>query len=80
MGRSDRSIRADLTANHAEDRQTFLTSAQLVERWNGAVTAATLANWRSQGRGPSFTKLGSKVLYPLASLIEWERANTHGPN
>jgi predicted DNA-binding transcriptional regulator AlpA len=25
---------------------------------------ATLANWRVQGKGPAFVKIGSKVVYP----------------
>ncbi|MEA0709489.1 hypothetical protein QYZ15_21725 [Xanthomonas campestris pv. campestris] len=38
-----------------------------------------MANWRAAKRGPAYIKLGSKVLYPLASLVEWERTNTHAP-
>ena len=29
---------------------------------------ASLANWRSQGNGPTYIKVGSKVLYALADL------------
>ena len=38
-------------------------------------TTGTLANWRVKGCGPRFIKLGRKVLYPLAELEAWERAN-----
>jgi hypothetical protein len=55
----------------------FLTPAQLVERWEGAVTTGTLANWRSQEppRGPSFQKFGSRVRYPIEAVEKYERAN-----
>jgi hypothetical protein len=39
----------------------FLSPPDVVERWNGAVTTGTLANWRAQGRGPSYQKFGTKV-------------------
>lgn len=54
---------------------TFLTPQQLVARWSRAVTTGTLANWRSQRVGPTFTKLRGRVLYPLAAVEEWERKN-----
>jgi hypothetical protein len=50
----------------------YLTPDQLVERWNGAITKGTLANWRSKKKGPSFTKMGEKVLYPIDKLEKWE--------
>lgn len=61
----------------------FLTPAELVERWAGAVTLGTLANWRSRckpGRqvGPAFQKIGSRVLYPLAAVMAYESANLVG--
>lgn len=33
----------------------------------------TLANWRNKRKGPAFFKFGSRVLYPLDRLEEWER-------
>lgn len=54
-----------------------LTAAQLVARWNNAVTPGTLSNWRSQGRGPAFVKFGRVVRYPIASVIAYEACNTH---
>lgn len=35
----------------------------------------TLAAWRHQGRGPSYTLSGSRVLYKGADLIAWLNAN-----
>jgi hypothetical protein len=58
----------------------YLNAVQLAARWEGAVTTGTLANWRSQGRGPSFVKVGSKVLYPVDKLEEWERLQLRAAN
>lgn len=38
-------------------------------------TRQTLSNWRSQGRGPAFIKVGSKVLYRGSDLLKWLEAN-----
>lgn len=52
----------------------FLTPTDLVARWGGAVTIGTLANWRSKGRGPSFVKIGSRVVYRVADVTAYETA------
>lgn len=56
----------------------YLTPAQLVTRWNNAVTTGTLSNWRSKGIGPSFTKFGRTVRYPLESVQAYEAEATRG--
>lgn len=56
----------------------FLTPAQVVARWGGAVTTGTLANWRSRQVGPAFQKFGSRVRYTLAAVEAYERANAVG--
>jgi hypothetical protein len=55
-----------------------LTPAELVDRWGGAIGKATLANWRAQGRGPDFIKVGGRVVYPVAAIEAYERENTKG--
>lgn len=57
----------------------FLTPAQVVERWDGAVTTGTLANWRTRGEGPAFQKFGTRVRYPVDALVAWETANRQQP-
>lgn len=57
------------------NEQKFLNASQLVARWNNAVTTGTLANWRCQGKGPPVQRVGSRVLYPLDKLVEWETKN-----
>lgn len=56
--------------------ETYLTPAEVVARYKGAITEKTLANWRVNRDGPAWTKVGGRVLYPLGSLVEWERART----
>lgn len=58
----------------------YLNAVELAARWKGAVTTGTLANWRSQRRGPPFVKVGSKVLYPLDKLEAWERQQLKAAN
>ena len=40
---------------------------------------STLAHWRSEGRGPRFIKLGSKVAYRGRDLNEWLASRTVEP-
>lgn len=54
----------------------YLTPQELAERYKGAVTVRTLANWRSTGNGPKFTKIGGRVLYPVEAVVEWEKSRT----
>ena len=56
----------------------YLTPAELVSRYKGTITIRTLANWRSTGEGPRYTKIGGRVLYPVDAVTEWERARTLG--
>jgi hypothetical protein len=39
----------------------------------------TLQTWRSEGKGPSFTRLGKKVFYRLADVTSWIEANIVRP-
>lgn len=65
-----------------EEKARYLTPAELVERWRGRVTLATLSAWRT-GRikaGPAFFRIGgptSPVLYELKEVIEYERRHTY---
>ena len=42
----------------------------LAERWN--VTQATLSQWRWNGRGPKYLKLGRRVMYRAQDIQEFE--------
>lgn len=37
----------------------------------------TLANWRSRGKGPKYTKIGG-ILYDWADVYEWEKSQPSG--
>ena len=61
-----------------ENKQpVFLTPAEVVTRWNNAITIGTLANWRSRQEGPAFQKFGSRVRYALEAVEQYERAHMH---
>lgn len=54
----------------------FLTPEELVDRYERKVTVRTLANWRSAGVSPPYTKVGGRIVYPLDALIKWEQSRT----
>jgi len=49
----------------------FVTPAELANYWR--MKPHTLANWRHQGIGPKFTKVGARILYSVTDLIEYEK-------
>jgi len=57
----------------SDDRAEYLTPVDLVSRWKNQVSVRTLANWRVQGLGPSFVKIGNRVLYELSRVLAWEQ-------
>lgn len=50
----------------------YLTVKELIERWRSQISATTLANWRSERKGPAFVKIGGRVLYPLQDVMAYE--------
>lgn len=53
----------------------------LARRW--LISGRTLEQWRWQGRGPRYLKIGGRVIYPLLEVEAYEaahlHANTFGP-
>lgn len=49
----------------------FLTPEILAQRWN--ITPTTLSQWRWNGRGPLFVKIGRRVLYRLEDVEAFEK-------
>jgi hypothetical protein len=49
----------------------FLTSKELSSRWR--LSDQTLANWRYARKGPPFTRVGGKVLYPIEGVEKYEQ-------
>jgi hypothetical protein len=64
------------TTSLSNEQPTFLTPAQLVERYGNRISVRTLANWRSSGVSPPYVKIGGTVLYNLRELVEWEKQRT----
>ncbi len=47
----------------------------LAERW--LISPRTLEQWRWQGRGPQFLKIGGRVVYRLSDIEAFEAASLH---
>ena len=56
----------------------YMTADELVSRFKNQITKRTLANWRSHGEGPKYTKIGGRVLYSLKAVQAWEEKRTRG--
>lgn len=54
---------------------TFLTPDDLANRWS--ITPTTLSQWRWNGRGPKFLKIGRKVLYDAQDVEFFEDQKRH---
>lgn len=50
-------------------RTNNTTEQQLSEALD--VKVPTLRNWRSQGKGPEWLKIGREVLYPNDAIFAW---------
>lgn len=51
-------------------QSSFITPENLAARWNMPLT--TLSQWRWNGRGPQFFKIGRHVLYKLEDIELFE--------
>lgn len=51
----------------------YLTPKQLCTRWENAVCIGTLANWRNKNKGPSYIKIGKKILYLKKAVEAYEQ-------
>lgn len=58
--------------------RAFLEQSELANRWR--ISARTLERWRWRKTGPSYIKLGGKVVYSIEDVEAYERrrrAETH---
>jgi len=62
-----------------DHKQKHLSPEDLSQRWH--VSTQTLANWRSvkQHKGPPYLKLGQSVVYDIADIEAYEKANKITP-
>jgi hypothetical protein len=54
----------------------MLTPADLAQRWQ--VPARTLGQWRYEGRGPAYVKIGGAVRYRLVDVEAYENEHMVG--
>jgi predicted DNA-binding transcriptional regulator AlpA len=52
-----------------EFERKFLTPKEVAAIYG--IAEKTLANWRSQGKGPAYHKLGGKVRYADSDMEDW---------
>ena len=52
-----------------------LHQKNLAARWQ--ISPRTLEQWRWQGRGPRFLKIGGRVVYRLSDVEAFEAASLH---
>jgi hypothetical protein len=52
-----------------------LNQSVLAERWS--ISVRTLEQWRWQGRGPRYLKIGGRVVYRLEDVLAYEAAHLH---
>ena len=50
-----------------KDYSNFMTTVELAARWKKS--PRTLENWRVQGIGPNFYKIGAAVLYKVNEIV-----------
>lgn len=54
--------------------EEFLDEPQLAVRL--CVSPRTLSWWRGKGIGPTYVRIGRKIVYPLGPLEEWLASRT----
>ena len=50
--------------------KTYITSTALAARWH--ITPHTLSQWRWNGKGPRFSRMGGHILYDLQHVEDFE--------
>lgn len=63
---------ADSSEDASPAAPELLTDAQLAERWQ--LSRGTLANQRSQGRGPAYLKIAGRVRYRRSEVEAFEQS------
>jgi hypothetical protein len=53
----------------------YLDQKGLAKRW--LISPRTLEQWRWQGRGPRYLKIGGRVVYRLSDVEVFEAASVH---
>lgn len=56
--------------------EQYLTPHEVSARYKGQISIKTLANWRVKKIGPTWTKIGGRILYRLDHILAWEKGRT----
>jgi predicted DNA-binding transcriptional regulator AlpA len=56
--------------SRTEIEERYFTEAELAARYG--LARKTLRNWRAEGRGPRWVKVGARPLYPASEVAKWE--------
>ena len=59
-------------------RESLLSPEELAQ--NLALSPATLADWRTQGKGPAYLKTGRRVWYPKGHVEKWMQTQVRETN
>ncbi|MBT4879516.1 MAG: DNA-binding protein [Alphaproteobacteria bacterium] len=51
-------------------QSNLITSHDLSRRW--CVKSSTLSQWRWNGRGPKYLKIGGRILYRIDDIVAFE--------
>lgn len=65
-----------MMTTHAPTLRHLLKNKEAADRLG--ILPGTLDQWRWQGKGPRFVKVGARVMYREQDLEDWIAANTHG--
>lgn len=52
--------------------RTCMNQKELADRWT--ISPRTLERWRWKGEGPTFLKIGGRVVYRLEDVLAYEQA------
>ena len=58
---------------------SFLNTTQAA-RYVGCVSSHSLRRWRSEGRGPSYLRVGRNIFYRVSDLDTWVESQIHIAN
>lgn len=71
-----KSMEPKMMTSSNDNTARLLTEEDLIDRWRGKITRATLITWRSRRVGPRFVKVGRQALYPVADVEAYEASRT----
>lgn len=63
--------------NHPQFACNHLNQKQLADYWG--ISQRTLERWRSIGWGPTFLKIGGRVIYRMEDILAYEEQHLAGP-